>query len=169
MRTAVFLITMAALTQFLYGSGEPLEIGAEAPRVTALNQDGESIALGDLYPSGDVLVYFYPRADTPGCTKQACSLRDDFEVLTERGVTVIGVSNDSLEAQKKFQEKYDLPFTLLADEDKTVISAFGVPAKRGPAARQAFLIRTGKVVWRDLSASTAEQAADVLAALDTLE
>jgi len=160
---------MAVLTQFLSGSGEPLEIGAEAPRVTALNQDGESIALGDLYPGGDVLVYFYPKANTPGCTKQACSLRDDFEVLTEKGVTVVGVSNNSPEAQKKFQEKYNLPFTLLADEDKTVIRAFGVPTKWGLAARQVFLIRTGKVVWRDLSASTAEQDADVLAALDALD
>lgn len=159
---------MKAMTKLLFGSGEPLEIGADAPLLTALDQDGATVSLGDLYQKGFVLVYFYPRADTPGCTKQACSLRDAFEVLVDRGVTVIGVSNDGPEAQKKFQQKYDLPFTLLADEDKKVIDGFGVPAKRGPAARQAFLMREGKVVWRDLSASTAEQAADVLTALDTL-
>lgn len=160
---------MTAMTKFLFGSGEPLEIGASAPEMVARDQDGASISLGDLYRKGFVLVYFYPRADTPGCTKQACSLRDAFEILTDRGVTVIGVSNDGPEAQKKFQQKYNLPFTLLADEDKKVIDGFGVPAKRGPAARQAFLMREGKVVWRDLSASTEEQANDVLAVLDSLE
>jgi peroxiredoxin Q/BCP len=159
---------MSIMTKILFGSGEPLEVGADAPNLTAIDQDGHSISLGDAYRKGFVLVYFYPKADTPGCTLQACSLRDDFETLTDRGVTVVGVSNDSPEAQKKFQEKFDLPFTLLADEDKKVIDAFGVPAKLGKAARQAFLIRDGKVVWRDLTASTKEQAADVLAALDTL-
>ena len=157
------------MTKFLFGSGDPLEIGADAPAISALDQDGKTVSLGDLYQKGFVLVYFYPRADTPGCTKQACSLRDEFEVLTDRGVTVIGVSNDGPEAQKKFQQKFNLPFTLLADADKKVIDGFGVPAKLGPAARQAFLMREGKVVWRDLSASTSEQAADVLVALDTLK
>lgn len=159
---------MTAMTQFLFGSGDPLEIGADAPTLTAIDQDGKSVSLSESYQKGFVLVYFYPRADTPGCTKQACSLRDEFETLTDRGVTVFGVSNDGPEAQKKFQQKFNLPFTLLADEDKKVIDAFGVPAKRGPAARQAFLMREGKVIWRDLSASTSEQAADVLAVLDTL-
>ena len=96
---------MKAMTKFLFGSGDPLEIGADAPAISALDQDGKTVSLGDLYQKGVVLVYFYPRADTPGCTKQACSLRDEFEVLTDRGVTVIGVSNDGPEAQKKFQQK----------------------------------------------------------------
>jgi len=166
---AVCLIMMTAMKNLLFGSGEPLEVGADAPTVSALDQDGKTVSLGDLYQEGFVLVYFYPKADTPGCTKQACSLRDEFEVLTDRGVTVIGVSNDDPEAQNKFKLKFNLPFTLLADEDKKVIDGFGVPAKLGPAARQAFLMRKGKVVWRDLSASTSGQAADVLAALDRLE
>lgn len=151
-------------------NAEPVAVGATAPAATAPNQDGESVDLSDLYDSGLVLVYFYPKADTGGCTAQACSLRDEFEALTDKGVTVVGVSTDDVPAQKAFQEKYNLPFVLLADKDKKVINAFGVPTgTAGFASRQAFLIKDGIVVWRDLKASTKEQAADVLAALDELQ
>ena len=167
-RTIIFIMA-AAITQSLFGGDGPLEVGAPAPDVTALNQDGESVSLGDLYQKGLVLVYFYPRADTPGCTKQACSLRDAFVDLSDRGVIVVGVSSNKPDAQKKFREKYNLPFTLMADSDRKIIDAFGVPTTLGIASRQAFLIRDASIVWRDLKASTAEQAADVLAALDGLE
>lgn len=166
-----FMRLLAALLG-LFGAGtvhaDPLEVGAKAPAVTALDQDGKTVALADLYAKGLVLVYFYPKADTPGCTKQACSLRDAYETLIQRGVTVVGVSADGVAAQKAFEEKYKLPFILLADDDKRVINAFGVPATMGFASRQAYLIKDGVLVWRDLKASTEQQAADVLAALDRL-
>ena len=108
------------------------------------------------------LVYFYPKADTPGCTAEACSLRDAFADLTKKGVTVVGVSADKPAEQKAFQVKYNIPFTLLADSDKKVIAAFGVPTTMGFASRQSFLIQEGRVAWRDLHASTKEQAADIL-------
>ena len=114
--------------------------------------------LADFYHDGFTLVYFYPKADTPGCTAQACSLRDDFADLQERGVRVIGVSADSPEAQLRFKEKYHLPFMLLADQDRAVAKAFGVPLMLGMTRRQSFLIKDGRIVWRDLSASTREQA-----------
>jgi peroxiredoxin Q/BCP len=147
---------------------EPLDVGADAPRIASINQDGKAVNLGDLYGKGYVLVYFYPKADTSGCTAQACSLRDSYEDLTKRGVTVVGVSTDQTDAQKAFQAKYTLPFVLLADPEHKVVDAFGVPLRGTMATRQAFLIKGGKIVWRDLQASTAKQAADVLAALDTL-
>ena len=159
----------ATITKSLFGCKGPLEVGAPAPDVTALNQDGESVSLGALYQKGLVLVYFYPKADTPGCTKQACSLRDAFSDLSDRGIIVVGVSSDKPAAQKKFREKYNLPFTLMADSELKIINAFGVPTRFGNASRQAFLIRDAKIGWRDLKASTAEQAADVLAVLDTTE
>jgi peroxiredoxin Q/BCP len=146
-----------------------LVVGDAAPRIEAVDEDGETVRLGDLYEGGYTLVYFYPKADTPGCTKQACSLRDAYERLTDRGVQVVGVSTDGVEAQKKFKQKHDLPFTLIADTDKRVLEAFGVPVRFGFAARQAFLIKDGTVVWRDTSASTGEQASDVLAAIAELE
>lgn len=160
----------ALLGLFAAGSlrADPLEVGAQAPAVTGIDQDGKPVALGDLYRTGFVLVYFYPKSGTSGCTKQACSLRDSFESLVQRGVTVVGVSAEGAAAQKSFVDEYKLPFTILADADKKVINAFGVPTTMGFASRQAFLMKDGVVVWRDLKASTEKQAADVLAALDAM-
>ncbi len=139
-----------------------------APEVEAVDQDGNRVSLGELYQERTLLVFFYPRANTSGCTAQACSLRDAYEALTDKGVRVVGVSSDSPERQKAFKEEHSLPFTLLADPEGTVSRAFGVPRRAGFTARQAFLVRDGKIVWRDLSASTSEQADDVLKALDEL-
>lgn len=149
-------------------AAEPLNVGDAAPAVSALDQDGKTVSLTDVYAKGIALVYFYPKSDTPGCTAEACSLRDSFVDLQKLGVQVIGVSTDGVDAQKKFQEKHHLPFTLLADTEKKVTTAFGVPTTMGFASRQSFLIRDGKIVWRDLKASTAKQAADVMAAVQGL-
>lgn len=149
-------------------AGEPLEIGKKVPAVEAQTQDNKGIQLQSVAAKGWVLVYFYPKADTPGCTKQACSLRDAYAQLTEKGVKVFGVSTDTVEEQKAFAEKFKLPFTLLADKDAKVVKAFGVPTMRKDAfaKRQAFLFKDGTLVWRDLSASTEKQAADVLAVVN---
>lgn len=160
-----FLLAMSLLTFLGLKSAEALPVGAAAPVVEAVNQDGERVNLGDFYRKGLVLVYFYPKADTPGCTAQACSLRDAYTDLLQEGVAVIGVSHDGAAAQKKFQEKYRLPFVLLADTDGTVARAFQVPTMMGFTKRQAFLIRDGKIVWADFSASTDKQAEDVKKAL----
>ncbi len=143
-------------------TAEPLAEGTALPAVSQKNQDNVSVNLTAAGATGYLLVYFYPKADTPGCTKQACSLRDSYASLTEKGVKILGVSMDSVKAQKAFQEKYKLPFDLLADADGTIVTAFGVPKTMGFAKRQAFLFKDGKLVWRDLSASTQQQAADVL-------
>ncbi|MFM8457550.1 MAG: peroxiredoxin, partial [Chthoniobacterales bacterium] len=89
-----------------------LAVGDEAPRITAPDQNGAQVHLASVYAKGPTLVYFYPKADTPGCTAQACSLRDAFPDFTGGGVQVVGVSGDTVEGQKKFAEKYNLPFTL---------------------------------------------------------
>jgi peroxiredoxin Q/BCP len=147
----------------------PLAVGAAAPRITAADQDGNAVDLGALYDKGFVLVFFYPKADTKGCTAQACSLRDAYEELTDKGVAVVGVSVDGAEAQKAFQEKHSLPYVLIADPEHKVVDAFGVPLfGPGLASRQAFLIKSGRVVWADQKAATDQQAADVLAALANL-
>lgn len=155
--TGIFVTSAAA---------EPLADGAALPDVSQKNQDGEVVKFTDAGSKGYLLVYFYPKSDTPGCTKQACSLRDSFAVLTEKGVKVFGVSKDAVKAQKAFKDKYKLPFDIIADEDTTVIKAFGVPTTMGFAKRQAFLFKDGKLVWRDLEASTDQQAADVLSFLE---
>jgi peroxiredoxin Q/BCP len=149
-------------------AGQPLEVGDAAPDVISRDEKGNEVRLADFYRDGFTLVYFYPKADTPGCTKQACSLRDAFAVLQDKGVRVIGVSADSPEAQLRFKEKFHLPFVLLADNERAVAKAFGVPLMLGMTRRQSFLIHRGRVVWRDLSASTSAQARDVLRAVEQL-
>jgi peroxiredoxin Q/BCP len=152
----------------LTANGEPLAVGTDAPEVLSRDEQGREIRLGDLYRDGFTLVYFYPKADTPGCTAQACSLRDGFEELQARGVRVVGVSADTPASQLRFKDKYHLPFTLLADFDHVVANAFGVRLIVGLTHRQSFLIKDGKIVWRDLHASTREQARDVLKVMQKL-
>ena len=140
-----------------------ISVGDEAPRLTARDQNGGEINLAEIYAKGPTLVYFYPKAGTPGCTAQACSLRDAFPDFAADGVQVIGVSADSVEAQKKFAEEYKLPFTLLADTDLAVAKAFGVPTVPvlGVPKRQSFLVVDGKIAWIVESAKTGDHAAEV--------
>jgi peroxiredoxin Q/BCP len=147
-------------------NAEPLAVGAPAPEVTAVDQDGKSVDLKEVYAKGPTLVYFYPKSDTPGCTAQACSLRDDWSVLQGKNIQVIAVSGDDTEAQKKFQEKYKLPFTVVADSEGKVADAFGVPRNGKIASRQSFLVKDGKIVWNMLKASTANHSKDVLKAYE---
>ena len=101
-----------------------LKVGERAPDFTLPNQDGEQVSLKD-YADKRVIVYFYPKDDTPGCTKEACSIRDNFPALSEKDAVVFGISADNVESHKKFKEKFDLPFTLLSDPEKEVIKAYG--------------------------------------------
>ncbi len=139
-----------------------LKLGDALPSVSAKNQNGEKVDLADHASATWLLVYFYPKANTPGCTAQARSLRDNWDELLTAGVEVIGVSKDSVSSQKKFSEQKNLPFTLLADGDGTIANALGVPHIAGMTKRSAFLFHNGSLVWKDLSASTSKQAADVL-------
>lgn len=156
-------MSLATIITSLQANG--LDIDSPAPDLTATDHSGESVDLSALLGTGKVVVFFYPMADTPGCTKQACSLRDGWTTLQERGVSIIGVSSDRPKAQKKFKDKYALPYRLIADTDQAVAKAFG----KGRWSRQAYLFIDGKVAWRDLSASTGRQYEDVIAALDKLE
>lgn len=142
------------------------QLGDAAPTTQVLDDQKKTVNLAEEAAEGFTLVYFYPKADTPGCTAQACSLRDHYDVLTKRGVKVFGVSTDKPEAQAKFKEKYDLPFRLLADVDRMVLEAFGVRTMMGFASRQAFLFKDGKAIWIDRNASTKQQAVDVLKILN---
>ena len=98
--------------------------GRKAPSFTLPDADGRSVSLAD-FKGQDVVVYFYPRDDTPGCTKEACGFRDHWKDLQKAGVVVLGVSADSGESHKKFAAKYRLPFTLLTDRDRKVMTAWG--------------------------------------------
>lgn len=102
-----------------------LKAGDKAPEFMAVDQDGNSIGLED-YKGKKVILYFYPKDNTPGCTDEACSLRDDYTDLLDQGYDVIGVSADSVKSHKNFTGKHNLPFRLIADEDRSLIKAYGV-------------------------------------------
>src|SRR5579885_3396266 len=100
-----------------------LKEGDPAPDIHLQNEAGEPFRLSDL-KGRRVVLYFYPKADTPGCTAEACEFRDDLKAFAKKGVAIVGVSPDKPAAQAKFKQKYDLPFTLLADEQKSAAQAF---------------------------------------------
>jgi len=142
-----------------------IELGTAAPKVSALDQKGETVDLGAALGEGTALVFFYPKALTGGCTKQVCSIRDNWDELKDRGVKVFGVSSDTTDLQKEFSDRYELPFQLIADSEQAVSKAFG----KNRWSRQAYLFKDGVLIWRDLKASTSKQAEDVIEALDALK
>jgi thioredoxin-dependent peroxiredoxin len=102
-----------------------LEQGVKAPEISAKDQDGKLVTLEE-YRGRKVVLYFYPKDDTPGCTKEACAFRDNFPKFNIAGVEVLGVSIDNESKHKKFSEKYQLPFRLVSDPDKQIVEAYGV-------------------------------------------
>lgn len=103
-----------------------IEIGDQVPNFSLRDQNNEIFNIGDNIGK-PMVIYFYPKDDTPGCTKEACKFRDEFENFTDLGAIVVGISADTIESHKKFEEKYNLPFILLADTKNEVRSLFGVP------------------------------------------
>jgi peroxiredoxin Q/BCP len=147
-------------------SAESLNVGDNAPVVSAPTDSGETLNLGDVYAKNTyTVVWFYPKALTGGCTKQGCSLRDASTELTKRGAAVVGVSTDSVEKQKEFKQTNNFPFPLLADTEKKVVKAFGQSAMV-VASRECYVIKGGKIVYKD-SGVTDKQADNVLAFLDS--
>lgn len=106
-----------------------LQVGDVAPDFTAVTDSGATVSLGD-YRGKRVVLYFYPKDDTPGCTTQACGFRDNYPVIEEKNAVVLGVSPDSAKSHQKFKTKFDLPFTLLVDEDHAIAEAYGVWAEK---------------------------------------
>ena len=158
-----FVFRLLMITSFLSTilSAETLKIGSSAPQVSAVDHFGNTINLGSALSEGITVVFFYPKAMTPGCTAQACSLRDAWDELQKFDIKVFGVSSDTAKTQAAFRDKYALPFTLIADRDQVVSKAFG----KGRWSRQAYIFKNGELVWKDLKASTGKQADDVLKAL----
>ncbi len=146
-----------------------LEVGQKAPAFSGRDQDNKKHALKD-YAGQWLLLYFYPKDDTPGCTTEACGLRDSWSALKKANAAVLGVSKDSVASHQKFADKYKLPFPLLADEDKTILEKYGVWQKKtlfGKTAfgikRMSYLIdRQGKIAKIYKSVKPAEHAGQVL-------
>lgn len=142
-----------------------LTAGQTVKDFTLQDKEGQSVSLSD-FKGQKVVVYFYPKDDTPGCTKQACNFRDTYAGFRERKVPVIGISKDSTHSHQKFAEKYCLPFLLLADPDGAVIDAFGVKGVFG-AVRATFVISELGVVEKVFEKANPDtNAAEILAYLE---
>lgn len=141
-----------------------LAVGTNAPAFTVKDTNGNTVSLSD-YAGKTVVLYFYPKDDTPGCTKQACSFRDASTEYQGKDVVILGVSADDEGSHQKFTEKYNLNFPLLADTEKTLIKAYDVDGG-GYAKRVTYVIdSSGKITHVDSSVNTSTHASDVLAAL----
>lgn len=137
-----------------------LVVGDAVPSFTLLDQNGNQFSSKDIVGKQVLIVYFYPKDDTPGCTKEACKFRDEFEVFSDLNVRVIGISSDDVSSHKKFAEKYNLPFTLLADTEKKVRKLFGVPTYAGgilPGRVTYIINKKGKIVYVFNSMKEAEK------------
>ena len=149
-----------------------LKEGDMAPAFSANTNGGGKVSLAD-FKGQNVILYFYPRDDTPGCTKEACAFRDHFAEFKKRGAVVLGVSVDPVKSHDKFVEKFRLPFTLLADEEKKIVEAYGVWGQKSFMGRKylgthrvTFLIGPGgkiKKIWPKVKPD--EHAVEVLAAM----
>lgn len=112
-----------------------LNPGDKAPRFTGTDQNGNKVSLDD-FKGKNLVLYFYPKDDTPGCTAEACNFRDNYAALTSKGYEVVGVSVDDEKSHQQFREKHSLPFTLLADEDKKIVEDYGVWGERNMYGRK---------------------------------
>lgn len=149
-----------------------LKVGDLAPDFTALTNGGSKVSLSD-FKGKQVVLYFYPKDNTSGCTKEACGFRDNFAAVKSKGAVVLGVSTDSVNSHDKFVDKFQLPFTLLADEDKQIVQAYGVYGQKSFMGRKyqgtfrvTFLIGPDgriKRIWPEVKAE--KHAQEVLEAL----
>lgn len=163
--------TLVSILTLLAGSARaamPAE-GQPAPAFQSLDQDGHAIALAD-FKGKPVVLYFYPKDETPGCTTEACGFRDGFAAIQATGAVILGVSADDVASHKAFAEKFHLPFRLVADPDHRIIDAYGVRMPvLGWAKRTTFLVdRSGIIRKVFQGVSPAGHAQEVLAALKTI-
>jgi peroxiredoxin Q/BCP len=138
-----------------------LSVGDPAPTFTSTDQNGQPVSLAD-FRGKKVVLYFYPKDDTPGCTAQACSLRDNYEALQSAGYEVLGVSTDSAASHQKFIGKHNLPFTLIADTDQQIVTAYGVWQEKSMYGRKFMgIVRTTFVIDEN------GNIADIITKIDT--
>ncbi|QLE02543.1 thioredoxin-dependent thiol peroxidase [Galbibacter sp. BG1] len=147
-----------------------LKAGDKVPNFSVNDQDGNKVSLSD-YKGKKLVVFFYPKASTPGCTAEACNLRDHYKELQEHGYSLLGVSADSEKRQSNFKNKYEFPFPLLADEEKEVINAFGVWGPKKFMGREydgihrmTFIVNDGVVERVIEKVKTKDHAAQILEA-----
>ena len=170
MKAICFLLSVLLLTQFQAFSADMPKVGDKAPDFSVLASDGTTVQLKDYVGKGPIILYFYPKDDTKGCTAEACGIRDTMDEFKGLDAIVLGVSFDSVESHKAFIAKYKLPFVLLADTDKKVAKAYGVADDNSKvASRVTFVInKAGKIAFVDPKVNPATHAAEIRTVLQNL-
>jgi peroxiredoxin Q/BCP len=162
----IFILIVSFILFYLYQKlitqKTKLQIGDSIPDFSLKDQNGNLFTVKDYVGKNNLIIYFYPKDDTPGCTKEACKFRDEFQDFTDLKAKVIGISSDSVESHKKFADKYNLPFTLLADSSQKVRKLFGVPNFSGiiPGRVTYVIDKNGKIVFIFNSMQQAEKHID---------
>ena len=142
----VMLLTFMVIWSRIFGA-DPLKVGDSVPDFVLKDQNGNDFRLKDHIGKSSLVIYFYPKDDTPGCTKQACYFRDQYEAFTSAGALVIGISGQDVASHKAFAQKYNLPFTLLADVDGKVRKLFGAGSGIIPGRVTFVIDKKGKVAY----------------------
>lgn len=163
MKTFLFLLGISLVAQSSTFAADMPKVGDKAPDFSVAASDGKTVQLKDYVGKGYIILYFYPKDDTTGCTKEACGIRDTFDEFKGLNATVLGVSFDSVESHKAFIAKYNLPFVLLADTDKKVAKAYGVADENSKvASRVTFVIdKSGKIAYVNPKVNPATHAAEL--------
>lgn len=168
----ITIYLFACLTMFNFSSAEPVEIGRPAPGFQLTDQLGKTHTLND-YKGRWLVLYFYPKDDTPGCTKQACAFRDDYRTISAQNTQVLGISVDNQASHAKFAQKYQLPFPLLADKNGLIASRYQSLTSLGPlklAKRHTFIIGPAgnvQMIYRKVDVNN--HSRQVLSALKKLQ
>jgi thioredoxin-dependent peroxiredoxin len=170
MKTLMVILAGVAVTQIAAFAADMPKVGDNAPDFSVAASDGTTVHLKDYIGKGNIILYFYPKDDTTGCTKEACGLRDTFDEFKGLNATILGVSFDSVESHKNFITKYKLPFVLLADTNKKVAKLYGDADDSSPVAHRATFVinKDGKIAFVDPNVNPATHAAELRTVLNGL-
>lgn len=166
-----YLSVMVLLFSFVTGSkAQMLQVGAKIPEFKLPDQNGKMFDISSVLGKKRLVIYFYPKDETPGCTKEACTFRDDYSEFGNTDAMVIGISGQSVQSHKEFADKYNLPFTLLADKDNKVRKLFGVKVSPIPGRVTFVVDKTGHVVYTYDSLTQPEKhVAEAIRVLKTMK
>lgn len=146
-----------------------IKVGDQAPDFTLISQTGKSVTLSDLIGKKNIVLYFYPKDKSKGCTRQACEFRDKYEAFTDLGAEVIGISSDDTKSHESFAEEYDLPFILLSDEKNKVRNLFGVKSTLGVISGRVTYVIDKKGIVRHIFSSQFQPKKHIKEAIEALK
>ena len=156
-----FFTLSVIMLGFLWGKSMPISVGEPAPEFSLSDENGKMHSLSQ-YRGQKIVVYFYPKDDTPGCTKEACGIRDEFSSFVDNQIVVFGVSYDNASSHRKFKKKFDIPFHLLSDEDKSVSKLYGADGTFFPSRKTYLIDEDGKLLKIYDKVNVLNHAEDIL-------